>query len=144
MCYDFGPSMARNVNLSGGNHEGMQVSQIGQKEDLFRRDVHLQRTLHQLVLFEHRVFSVLAPIHLIQVENRMKQKCVRACDDLPEYKFVAPADVLCSVDALSPAPALEPMFFVCERETASVRERLQGGREGREVEGGGGGPLAAG
>ena len=30
------------------------------------------------------------------------------------------------------------MFFVCERETASVRERLQGGREGREVEGGGG------
>ena len=58
--------MARNVNLSGGNHEGMQVSQIGQKEDLFRRDVHLQRTLHQLVLFEHREFSVLAPIHLIQ------------------------------------------------------------------------------
>ena len=123
--------MARNVNLSGGNHEGMQVSQIGQKEDLFRRDVHLQRTLHQLVLFEHREFSVLAPIHLIQVENRLKQKCVRACDDLPEYKFVAPADVLCSVDALSPAPALEPMFFVCERETArGKRGKGGGGRRG--------------
>ena len=124
--------MARNVNLSGGYHEGMQVSQIGQKEDLFRRDVHLQRTLHQLVLFEHRVFSVLAPIHLIQVENRMKQKCVRACDDLPEYKFVAPADVLCSVDALSPAPALGPMFCLCVRKRAGgKRGNGGGGRRGR-------------
>ena len=110
--------MARNVNLSGGNHEGMQVSQIGQKEDLFRRDVHLQRTLHQLVLFEHREFSVLAPIHLIQVENRMKQKwCVHEMIYL-SINLLLPQTFCVQLMLFLPLLHLS-LCFLC------VRERLQ-------------------